>query len=130
MAATIGAILDVFTWIGFVAAALVAVVLVVMWACDGSWLPAEAYVDHDDGVTTVRWFDVDGDANSARAVGEAASILAGADRVGIWYRHGWRGRMRLTRHDPRIRRVGWAALAAFGLGLVAFAASWLMFLAA
>ncbi|GAA3913127.1 hypothetical protein [Microbacterium invictum] len=126
MADTLDVILEVFTWVGFGAAALLGVIAVAMWAADGSWLPADAYVDHEDGVTTVRWFDADGDANSAPAVGAVAATLAGVDRASIWYRHGWHGRMRLTPHAPDVRRVGWAALVLLGVGVLAFAASWVL----
>ncbi len=129
MLVTIGVVLDVFTWIGLGAAALLGIIAVAMWAADGTWLPADAYVDHEDGVTTVRWFDVDGDANSAPAVGALASALAGADRTAIWYRHGWHGRMRLTRRAPQLRSVVVAALALLGVGLVAAAVSLLLLFA-
>lgn len=123
MLVTIGVVLDVFTWIGLGAAALLGVIAVAMWVADGTWLPADAYVDHEDGVTTVRWFDADGDANSAQAVGPVASALAGVDRAAIWYRHGWHGRMRLTRRDPQLRRVVVAAGTLAAVGVAAAAGS-------
>src|SRR5690606_10448832 len=100
MATTIGAVLEVFTWVGIGAGVILAGIAVAMWAADGTWLSTEAYVDHEGGRTTVRWIDIDGDVNSAPATGAAADALAGLDRAWIWYRHGWQGRMRLTRRAP------------------------------
>lgn len=125
MAATIGVILDVFTWIGLGAAAVIAVVWGVLAIADGVWLPAEGHVYHEDGTTVVRWIDADNEVNSATATGAMASALVGVHSAPIWYRDGWQGRMRLTRHDPRQRRlaVAWFAmmllwLVCFGTGLV------------
>ncbi len=59
------AVLELFTWTGFGGAVILGIVLVVLWAVDGTWL-AEAIVDRDGDEVVVRWFDGDGDANSAR----------------------------------------------------------------
>lgn len=126
MATTIGVILEVFTWVGFGAGFVLGLIAVAMWAADGTWLTAEAYVDHEGDVTTVRWIDVDGDVNSATAAGAVAAALAGRDRAWIWYRHGWQGRMRLTRRAPELGRIVWAVVALLGFGVAAFAGSWVL----
>lgn len=117
------AVIEIFTWIGFGGALLFGAVAVIFWATDGTWLPADALVDHEPDGTYVRWFDADGDANSARS---EASDLAGVDRVAIWYRYGWRDRMRLTRRPPGWSAVLWAAAALLGLGVASLIASGLM----
>lgn len=119
------AVIETFTWVGFGAAALLGVVALIVWAVDGSWLPADALVDHEDGVTFVRWFDGDGDANNARATGADQHALEGKDRASIWYRHGWRDTMRLTRRTPALRAVVTGAVAMLGIGVVALVVSWI-----
>ncbi len=103
------AVLELFTWTGFGGAVILGIVLVVLWAVDGTWLPAEAIVDRDGDEVVVRWFDGDGDANSARPTDPEASALGDADTATIWYRFGWHDRMRLTRRHHALRPIGWLA---------------------
>ncbi|WP_282838044.1 hypothetical protein [Microbacterium flavum] len=116
-------LLEIFSWVGFSGFALLLAVAVVIWAADGTWLPAEALVDHDEGATVVRWFDADGDANSATVHAADAAHLAGLDTTPIWYRHGWQGRMRLTRRPPGLRPVLLTAGGLLALGAVSVIAS-------
>jgi hypothetical protein len=120
------AVIEIFTWVGLGTAAILGVAALIVWALDGSWLPADALVDHEDGVTFVRWFDGDGDANNARVSGAEQQALAGLDRTPIWYRHGWRDTMRLTRRTPVLRAVITGALAMLAVGIVALVASWVL----
>lgn len=123
MTTALDAVLEVFTWIGFGGAVALAIALVVLWASDGTWLPAEAVVDHDDDGTWVRWFDDEGEANSARVDDHTAGALAGADRADIWFRHGWHGRMRLTRKPPMHRLLLGLTWGALALGTVSVVVS-------
>lgn len=127
------AVIEIFTWLGFIGALVLGVAAVVVWVADGTWLPAEGLVDHEDSGaspgTFVRWYDADGDANGARVGEHDASALAGVDRIGIWYRYGWRDRMRLTRRPPGLRAVAWAAVASLSLGVVALVVSWILLFA-
>lgn len=116
-------LLEIFAWVGFVGFVALAAVAVGMWAADGTWLPADAIVDREGERTVVRWYDDDGDANSAVAEPGDAAALAGRDAASIWYRHGWTGRMRLTRRPPGLRRVIWSAAGMLALGVVSVAAS-------
>lgn len=124
--AVIDAILEVFIWIGFGGAVLTGIISIVVWAMDGTWLEADAIVDHDDGAPIVRWFDVDGDANSAEPSEADAARLAGEQSARIWYRHGWHGRMRLSRRPHALTALWWASAALVGLGVVALVTSWVM----
>lgn len=123
MTTALDAVLEVFTWIGFGGAVALAIALVVLWALDGTWLPTEAVVDHDDDGTWVRWFDDEGEANSARVDDHTAAALAGADRADIWFRHGWHGRMRLTRRPPMHHLLLGLTWGALGLGIVSVVVS-------
>jgi len=120
------AVFEIFTWIGFGGAVLFGLIALAVWVGDGTWLPAEALVDHDETGTYVRWFDADGDANNALASEADAAALAGVDRARIWYRYGWRDRMRLTARPPGLRAVLWAAGALLALGILALVASWVL----
>ncbi|GLJ79842.1 hypothetical protein [Microbacterium imperiale] len=123
MTTALDAVLEVFTWIGFGGAVVLAIALVVLWASDGTWLPAEAIVDHDGDGTWVRWFDDEGEANSARVDAHTAAELADVDRAHIWFRHGWRGRMRLTRRPPLHRPLLGLTWGALALGIVSVVVS-------
>lgn len=123
---SLDAVIEIFTWLGFGGALLLGLVAVVMWVGDGTWLPVEALVDHEDDGTFVRWYDADGDANSALAGDADAAALAGRDRASVWYRYGWRDRMRLTRRPPGLVAVAWASAGMLGLGVVALISSWVL----
>ncbi|MFT4135582.1 hypothetical protein [Microbacterium sp.] len=126
MDTALDAVLELFTWVGLGGAVVLGVVAVVLWAVDGTWLPAEAVVDREGDGTVVRWFDGDGDANSARATDDEASVIGQADTVAIWYRHGWHDRMRLTRRPPGLRTVVRGAVALAVLAAVATIVSWVL----
>lgn len=120
-------LLEVFTWIGFGGALALALVIVIMWAADGSWLEADAIVDREGDETVVRWIDADGDANRAVASPADAATLEGVDAASIWYRHGWQGRMRLTRRPPGMRTVVLSAGGMLALGVVCLVIGWVVY---
>lgn len=123
------AVLEVFGWAGFGGAAAFGIALVVVWASDGTWLAADGFVDHEADGTWVRWFDHDGAANSARVDGHIATELAGRDRVELWYRRGWEGRMRLTRRPPMRRLLVGLTIGLLAVGVASVAASWILLFA-
>lgn len=125
--AVVDILLETFTWIGLGGAFVLAVVVVIAWASDGTWLAADALVDHDGADPVVRWIDADGDVNSAVAVGEDAEALAGRDRAEIWYRLGWQGRMRLTRRPHGFRPLLLSAGGMLALGILAMVTSWVLY---
>lgn len=121
MTQALDAILEIFTWVGFGAAFALGIVSVIVWASDGSWLRAEAYLDEDGH--TLRWLDSEGDVNSAD-VADQDRHRVGADHTAqIWYRHGWRDRMRFTRRPPVLRLLVGLAIGGAALGLAATVAS-------
>jgi len=115
------AILEIFTWVGFGAAVAVGVAAVIVWASDGSWLPAEAYLDEDG--RTVRWIDSDGEVNSAPIADEDRHRVNAEHTAHIWYRHGWHDRMRFTRRPPALKLLTGLAVGGLVLGLLASALS-------
>ena len=121
MTQALDAILEIFTWVGFGAAFALGIVSVIVWAADGSWLSAEAYLDEDGH--TLRWIDSEGDVNSA-SLSEADRTHVGADhKAQIWYRHGWHDRMRFTRRAPVLRLLVGLTIGGVALGLAATGAS-------
>lgn len=126
----VDALLEVFTWVGLGGALVLGVVAVIAWAADGSWLAADAVVDRDDdGRTYVRWFDADGDANSAVAGPVDAAVLDGRDTASIWYRHGWTGRMRLQRRSAGLRMLALSAGGMLALGVLCLVVGWVLYFA-
>jgi len=126
MDVALDAILEIFSWVGLGAGALIALVAVVLWALDGSWLPAKGVVEHEDDRVMVRWFDHDGGVGAAVAAHAESERLAGESMADIWYRIGSRDRFRLTKHSPAVRATAWLAAGLVVLGVVAFAASWIL----
>lgn len=126
MDAALDAILEIFSWVGIGAAALVGLVALALWAADGSWLPARGVVDHEGDRTVVRWFDDAGGVGAATATHAEAQHLEGQSMVDIWYRLGSRDRFRLTRRSPAVRAAAWLAAGLALLGIVSFAASWIL----
>ena len=120
------AVLEILSWIGFGGAVLLGIALMIAWAADGTWLPADAIVDRDGPEPVVRWFDADGEANAAVPSHHEAAELADRDAARVWYRHGWSGRMRLTARHPAVRALGWGAASLFALGVVTAATSWIL----
>lgn len=129
MTTAIDILLEVFTWIGFGACVVLLIAFVVLWAADGTWLPVEAIVDRDGDAPVARWIDADGDVNSAVLSAADAAVLAGADTARIWYRHGWRDRMRLTHRPPGLRALLLAAVGMLGLGIVCLVGGWVRYFA-
>lgn len=129
MSTTTDLLLEIFTWIGICGAFALVVAAIIIWAADGSWLRADAIVDRDGGESVVRWFDGDGDANSATASPADAAALAGRDEASIWYRHGWQGRMRLTRRPAALRVVSASALSMLVLAVLCQVVAWALYFA-
>jgi len=125
----IDGLIEIFTWVGFGAFLVLAIAVVVAWAADGTWLPAEAIIDRDGGDPIVRWFDADGDANSAPLSASDAAVIGDADAASIWYRHGWQGRMRLQRRPAGLRALTWSAAGMLALGVVSLVAGWVLYFA-
>lgn len=125
MTQALDAILEIFTWVGFGAAVVLGIVAVVVWASDGSWLSAEAFLDEDG--RTLRWIDSEGDVNSA-ALDESDRSRIGADhKAQIWHRHGWHDRMRFTRRPPALRMLMGLVAGGATLGIAATVASIVVF---
>lgn len=125
MTQALDAILEIFSWVGFGAAVVFGITAVIVWASDGSWLPADAYLD-DDG-RTLRWIDDASEVNAAQLADHDRDHLGAGGTARIWYRHGWHDRMRFTRHPPVLRILFGLTVGGGVLGLLSVLASVVVF---
>lgn len=117
------AVAEIFTWIGFGAGALLAVVALIAFLADGTWVPARAAVDTTDRGRVARWFDEDGDVNEALLTHEQDHALGDADWADVHVRRGRANRMRLTARSPLVRAIALLAAGLLGVGVVALVIS-------
>ena len=120
------AVVEIFSWVGIGLGALLAVVALVIYLFDGTWLPVRAVVEESEHGRLVRWFDEDGQVNEAHLSHEQVRAVAGKDMADIFYRRGALGRMRLTQRSPLVRAVALLAAGLIGLGLIALILSWVL----
>ena len=123
MDATVDALLEIFTWVGFGAGALLAGAALVAYLVDGTWVPVRAVIESTEHGRVVRWFDEDGGVNEAPLTHEQLHVVADAGMWDIFARRGWQNRMRLTQHSPFVRAIALLAAGLIGLGLVALVVS-------
>ncbi|WP_344064976.1 hypothetical protein [Microbacterium pumilum] len=120
------AVLEIFSWVGLGLGAVLAGLALVLYLFDGTWLPTRAVIEDAESGRLVRWFDEDGEVNEARLSREQEHALVGKGMADIFYRRGYRGRMRLTQGSPAVRAVGLLAAGLAGLGLLTLITSWVL----
>ena len=85
MDATIDAVAEIFSWVGFGLGALVAGVALVMYLFDGTWLPTRGVLDDGEHGRVVRWFDEDGNVNEAHLTHEQEQVMNRFGKeLGLW----------------------------------------------
>ena len=123
MNAALDAVIEIFTWIGFGAGALLAGVALLAFLFDGTWVPVRAVVEPTEHGKVVRWFDEDGGVNEAPLTHEQVAVVGDAGMYDIFARRGWSNRMRLTQRSPLVRSLALLSMGLIGLGVVALATS-------
>jgi hypothetical protein len=123
MDAAIDAVLEIFTWVGFGAGALLAGVALVAYLLDGTWLPARAAVESTERGRVVRWFDENDDVNEAWLDAQQEHAIGAVEWADIFVRRGSRDRMRLSRRSPFVWAVTLLALGLIAVGVIAVACS-------
>jgi hypothetical protein len=118
MDAALDAVIEIFTWVGFGAGALLAGVALILYLLDGTWVPARAVVETVDDGKVVRWFDEDGGVNEAGLTHEQMRAVGDAGMYDLFTRRGWNNRMRFTRHSPLVRSVALLSAGLVALGVV------------
>ena len=126
MHTAVDAVVEIFTWVGFGAGALLAGMALIAYLLDGTWVPVRAVVEVTENGTVVRWFDEEGGVNEAALNHEQLHTVGGAGMYDIFARRGWRNRMRLTQHSPLVRSIALLAAGLIGLGVVALIVSWVL----
>ncbi len=117
------AIIEIFSWAGFGLGALLAVIALLVFVFDGTWMPVRAVVEDAEQGRLVRWFDEDGGVNEARLTHEQEREIGPKDMADIFYRRGSQNRMRLTQGSPAVRAIALLAAGLLALGVIALAAS-------
>jgi hypothetical protein len=126
MHTAVDAVVEIFTWVGFGAGALLAGIALVAYLFDGTWVPVRAVVETTENGKVVRWFDEDGGVNEAGLNHEQLHAVGGAGMYDIFARRGWHNRMRLTQHSPLVRSIALLAAGLIMLGVVALIVSWVL----
>ncbi|MFT4230632.1 MAG: hypothetical protein QM602_10100 [Microbacterium sp.] len=122
----LGVLADVFSWAGFVGAAVFGILALVLRLADGTWLPARAVVESVEGGRVVRWIDADGGVNEAPLTGHDLERVGDREMADIHYRRGWSNRMRLVPGSPAVRVAVRLAIALAGLGAASFVGGWML----
>jgi hypothetical protein len=123
MDTALDAVIEIFTWVGFGAGALLAGVALIAYLLDGTWVPVRAVVEPTEHGTVVRWFDEDGGVNEAALTHEQVEQVGSAGMYDIYARRGWNNRMRFTQWSPPVRAIALLAAGLIGLGAIALVAS-------
>jgi hypothetical protein len=123
MANAFDAIVEVFTWVGFGAGALLAGVAFVLYVADGTWLPVRAVIEDLGGHRVARWFDDEGGVGEAALTEAQERELGAVDMADVYVRQGSLHRMRLTRRSPTVRAFSLLAAGLLGLGALALVVS-------
>ena len=126
MHTAVDAVVEIFTWVGFGAGAVLAGIALVAYLFDGTWVPVRAVVEKTESGTVVRWFDEEGGVNEAALNHEQQHAVGGAGMYDIYARRGWNNRMRLTQHSPFVRSIAFLAAGLIALGAVALIVSWVL----
>lgn len=126
MDAAFDAVVEIFSWVGFGLGILIGILALLLRLFDGTWLPVRAVIEDSENGRLVRWFDEDGEVNEARLSHDQDNTLAGKGMADIFYRRGYRNRMRLTPGSPVVRAVGLFGLGLIGFGIVMLIISWVL----
>ncbi|BDV31353.1 hypothetical protein [Microbacterium terricola] len=120
MSAAVDAIVEIFTWVGLGAGALLALSGVIMLIADGSWAPVHVLIDDGPEGRVARWIDHAGGVNESALTAEQDAALAHRDQADAYARVGVPGRLRLTKGAPGVRFVLRLAAGFAAIGALAF----------
>ena len=123
MDAAVDAVIEIFTWVGLGAGALLAGIALIAYLVDGTWVPVRAVVETTEHGKVVRWFDEEGGVNEASLNHEQIAVVGDAGMYDIFARRGWNNRMRLTQRSPLVRALALLAAGLLGLGVIALVVS-------
>jgi hypothetical protein len=114
----IGAITEIFSWIGLGAAIALGVAAVIARMADGTWVPVRAFLLPDADPPAIRWFSAGREVGHAPLSPEVRRAAGDDDEVDVFTNPRRPGSARLQQHSPLPRMLGWGAVAFAGLGIV------------
>lgn len=123
MGHTVDVLLETFTWVGFLGAAGVGIVWLILLLVDGTWTPAQAVIEPGETGRVAHWFTAEGGVGRAVLTDADEVHLAGADEAVIYYRPGVDDRMRLVARSPLVRLTGWFTVGFLVVGALALVLS-------
>jgi hypothetical protein len=126
MGNALDAIVEIFSWVGLGLGAAVAVVALIAFLADGTWMPVRGVVERLGDRTVVRWFDADGGVNEAELSEAQLHEIGAKDMIDIYAREGRANRMRLHRRSPLVRGLVLLAGVFLAVGIAALAVSLVM----
>ncbi|KAA9152068.1 hypothetical protein F6B41_01020 [Microbacterium lushaniae] len=126
MTNAIEAIVEILSWIGLGLGALVALLALVVYLVDGTWVPVRAFVEHEGDEIVLRWFDEEDAVNSAPISAAQWRELGGRDTAEVFARRGSRNRVRAARHSAAVRGLVLLATVLLAVGAVCLIISGVM----
>ncbi|MDN3309997.1 hypothetical protein QWJ90_03525 [Microbacterium oryzae] len=114
----IGAITEIFSWIGLGAAIVLGLAAIVARMADGTWVPVRAFVLPEAEPPAIRWFSAGHEVGHALLTPEVRRAAGDADEVDVFTNPRRPGSVRLQQHSPLPRLLGWGAVAFAALGII------------
>ncbi|WOF24090.1 hypothetical protein N8K70_05300 [Microbacterium betulae] len=118
MSRVVGAITEIFSWIGFGGAIVFGLAAVVARLADGTWVAVHGFLLEDADPPVVRWFGAGHAVGEAPLTAEIRRAADDADELDLFTRPGRPGSARLHERSPLPRLLGWSAVAFGSLGVV------------
>ncbi|MGP3534757.1 hypothetical protein ACTU3I_08190 [Microbacterium sp. RD1] len=117
------AVVEIFSWVGIGAGVLLGGIALLVLLADGRWAPVRGFIEHEPEGAVIRWFDEDGDVNSAPLTPEQVAALGDGDAADVYALRGAPDRMRITRRSPALRGLAGLAGVFLGVGVLALVVS-------
>lgn len=121
MSRVIGAITEIFSWVGFGAAVVFGLAAVIARLADGTWIAVHGFVLVHQEPAIVRWFGAGHAVGEAPLTDELRAAAGDDDQLDFFTNPDRPGSARLHARSPLPRMLGWSALAFAALGVVSVA---------
>lgn len=120
----IGAVSDVFTWLGALATGVFGVMLLVIVLQQKTWVPVKAMLETEGKATVARWFDdSSGSVGAAILTPHQAAEVSGTDSADVWVQPGQSGAVRMSEVAPSRKPVTLAFAGSVALLVVSLGTS-------
>lgn len=120
----LGAVTDVFMWLGALATGFFAMALLVIVMQQRTWVKVNALLEPEGPATVARWFDDHaGTVGAAILTPAQAHEVGGVDNADVWIQPGRTGAVRLDAVSPSRKPTMFALIGSAGLLVVSLATS-------